>query len=466
MIFEVPTKSVASIKAPAKSSIAIGPFGSRMKSDCYVKNGIAVIRGTNISSGRQFANDFVYITKNKADKLKSSNVFKYDLVFPHRGAIGEVGIVLDENRYVISSSLMKLTCNEEIANPLYVYYFFKSKQGRHELLKNASQVGTPGIGQPLASLRSIELPLPKIETQKAIAHILSTLDDKIELNRRMNRTLEEMAQAIFKSWFVDFDPVRAKAEAKAAGHGKEAIERAAMAVIAGKSIDTLDSLSAETLQTLAHKASLFPDSFQPSELGEIPAGWDVSKLIDNAKIIMGQSPKSKFFNTECIGLPFHQGVTNYGERFPTHKLYSTDGNRIAQENDILCSVRAPVGRINIADQKLVIGRGLSAIRQIDNRQSYLVYFLKYSFKEEDRIGSGTIFNSVRKKDMESIPYVTATNDVVEAFDTHAQSLDSQIAANAAQSRTLTELRDTLLPKLLSGELSVADAQTQTDEVEI
>ena len=197
-----PVVTIESIKSAKKGSIAIGPFGSRMKRDCYVNNGIPVIRGTNITGGSKFVGDFVFITKEKSDTLGSSNVYKYDLVFPHRGAIGEVGIILDDNHYVISSSLMKLTCNREIVNPKFLYYFFKSGFGRHELLKNASQVGTPGIGQPLSSLRSIEFKLPPLSTQNKIEVMLTSLDQKIELNNKINSELENMEKLIYERFLL------------------------------------------------------------------------------------------------------------------------------------------------------------------------------------------------------------------------------------------------------------------------
>ena len=202
------------IAASDRKAVAIGPFGSRMKKDLYVDAGVPVIRGTNITGSREFQGDFVYISDETADELSRANVFEGDLVFPHRGAIGEVGIVPSgEQRYMLSTSLMKFTCDREQADPLFLFYFFRSAKGRYELLKNASQVGTPGIARPLESLRSVELDLPSLPEQQRIAHVLGTLDDKIELNRRMNRTLEAIARAIFKSWFVDFDPVHAKAKA-------------------------------------------------------------------------------------------------------------------------------------------------------------------------------------------------------------------------------------------------------------
>jgi type I restriction enzyme S subunit len=239
-------RPVDEIKASTNGAIAIGPFGSRMKSDLYVANGVPVIRGNNISDTRALVGNFVYVTSKTADELRSSNVFPGDLFFPHRGAIGEVGIVPEHGleRYVLSSSLMKLTCNQDLVDPLFLFYFFRSAAGRHELLKNSSTVGTPGIGQPLSSLRSILVPVPTMQEQRVIAHILGTLDDKIELNRRMNETLEAMTRALFQSWFVDFDPVRAKAAGRDPGLPK-------------------------------YLAAQFPHHFQDSELGQIPEGWRV-----------------------------------------------------------------------------------------------------------------------------------------------------------------------------------------------
>jgi type I restriction enzyme, S subunit len=241
--------TVDEIKADDERAIAIGPFGSRMKADVYVSKGVPVIRGKNISDTRALIGDFVFVSTETADELKSCNVYVDDLVFPHRGAIGEVGIVPDDGggRYMLSTSLMKLTCRRDIIDPLFVFYFFRSPLGRDALLQYASTVGTPGIGQPLTSLRSIRVPVPPLPEQHAIAHILGTLDDKIEMNRRMNETLEAMARALFKSWFVDFDPVRAKAEGRDPGLPK-------------------------------HLADLFPARLRNSELGEIPVGWEIVPL--------------------------------------------------------------------------------------------------------------------------------------------------------------------------------------------
>jgi len=201
--------------ADVPSAIAIGPFGSRMKADCYVPKGVPVIRGTNISDSRAWKGDWVYVSDETADSMLNCNVTSGDLVFPHRGSIGEVAIVpSDETRYMLSTSLMKFTANKNRAYPIFLFYYFRSPNGRHEILRFSSQVGTPGIGQPLSSLKQFLVLLPPLREQEAIATILSALDDKIGLNRRMNATLEAMARAIFKDWFVDFGPTRAKAEGR------------------------------------------------------------------------------------------------------------------------------------------------------------------------------------------------------------------------------------------------------------
>lgn len=305
----------------------------------------------------------------------------------------------------------------------------------------------------------IKLNVPPLSEQKAIAHILGSLDDKIELNRRMNVTLEEMAQALFKSWFVDFDPVLDNALVAGNSIPDEFAERAKSRhqALACPRANPHRQANRET-------AKLFPEAFQHTEeLGWIPKGWEVSTIVARAHLTMGQSPPSDHYNKEGNGLPFHQGVTNYGKRFPKHEQYSTGGNRYAEKGDILFSVRAPVGRINISDCSIIIGRGLSALRHKKNYQSFLLYFLKHVFQKEDSIGSGTIFNSVNKKQLENLPYIAPTDDLAKTFNHIANSLDEKITSNATQTQTLANIRDTLLPKLISGKLRIPDVKKLTEK---
>lgn len=230
--------------------VGIGPFGSSIKVETFVPFGIPIISGQHLKGSRLEDNTYNYISEAHADRLKNANVFRGDVIFTHAGNIGQVAYIPDESkydRYILSQRQFYMRCNNEFVIPQFIVYFFKSHLGQHKLLSNASQVGVPSIAQPVSSLRRIEIPLPPLPEQHAIAHILGTLDDKIELNRRMNETLEAMARALFKSWFVDFDPVRAKAEGRDTGLPPEI-------------------------------SDLFPDEFEDSELGEIPKGWGVRTL--------------------------------------------------------------------------------------------------------------------------------------------------------------------------------------------
>lgn len=251
--------------------------------------------------------------------------------------------------------------------------------------------------------------LPPLPTQRKIAAILSAYDDLIENNNRRIRILEEMAQLIYREWFVKF---------RFPGHEK---------------VRMVDS-----------------------ELGPIPEGWEVKRLGDICDIVMGQSPNSKHYNTRGEGLPFHQGVSNFNSRYPTHEVYCTIDKRKAHTGDILFSVRAPVGRINIADRELVIGRGLAAIRHKLGLQSFLFYQLKAIFKEEDLIGNGAIFNSITKQDLFNIKVIVPTNGVDHNFNSSIESVDQLILNLTRKNTILRRTRDLLLPKLISGELDVED----------
>ncbi|MDD3043816.1 MAG: restriction endonuclease subunit S, partial [Methanosarcinaceae archaeon] len=190
------------------TSISMGPFGSDIKTSNFVSDGVPIIRGGNLVDGKFHDEDFVYLTEEKADSLKNSNAFPEDIVFTHRGTLGQVGLIPHDSkypRYVVSQSQMRITCDKTKTDPKFVYYFFLSPIGQNELLSNTSTTGVPAISRPLSSLKKVIIPLPPLPVQKKIAAILSSLDDKIELNTRMNNVLEEIARALFRRWFVEFE---------------------------------------------------------------------------------------------------------------------------------------------------------------------------------------------------------------------------------------------------------------------
>ncbi len=443
--------------------ITIGPFGSRMKSDAYVESGVPVIRGTNLTGSKKFSGDWVFITEKLAKQLENCCVSNGDLVFPHRGSIGEVGLVDNQfPQYMMSSSLMKLRCNPNIADSEFIYYFFKSHQGRYELLKNASQVGTPGIGQPLTSLKNIEIKLPSLGEQRKIAKILSDLDDKIHINNQINQTLESIAQALFKSWFVDFDPVRAKIAAKQ--EGKDA-ELAAMCAISGKSEIELQQMAEDDFAALRATAALFPDGLVESELGEVPKGWEVSTVGEQVQTVGGGTPSTK--NADFWDDGIHYWTTPKDLSNLTDKILLNTERKITDaglkkissgllpKDTVLMSSRAPVGYLALSKIEVAINQGYIAILpNMKYSAEYLIQWCEANMAEIKGRASGTTFQEISKKNFREISFVCPDDKVVVSYTKTVKTLYDEITSKAKENQSLINLRDTLLPKLMSGEISL------------
>ena len=259
-----------------------------------------------------------------------------------------------------------------------------------------------------------DFPIPYLKSRHKIAAVLSAYDDLIENNTCRIRILEEMARTIYREWFVEF---------RFPGYEQ------------GEMVE--------------------------SELGLIPQEWEVKQLGEMCHVIMGLSPKSEFYNETGDGLPFHQGVTDFGERFPMDRVYCTIQKRVAEADDILFSVRAPVGRINIANKKVVIGRGLSAIRSKNGNQAFLLQQLKDRFQEEDTMGSGVIFNAIRKTDLLGIPLLTPPESVIGKFEEIVNLIFAELANLTAKNANLRQTRNLLLPKLISGEIDISELHIDT-----
>jgi type I restriction enzyme S subunit len=189
-------------------------------------------------------------------------------------------------------------------------------------------------------------------------------------------------------------------------------------------------------------------------VGGVPEGWARRPLGELGHVLMGQSPESKFDNKTGEGLPFHQGVSDFGDRFVANQIFTTANSRIANAGDILCSVRAPVGRLNITLDKIVIGRGVAAVRSVSGNQSFLFHQLRTHFFKEDLIGTGAIFASVTKAEFENQRFVTPDMDLIRAFEEVSEPIDEQLRTLFLQNQKRRAARDLLLPRLMSGEMSV------------
>ena len=296
-------------------------------------------------------------------------------------------------------SIMGFIPYDKISDVRFVKYSFDLLQRD---CKQISQ-GTAQDNLSWEKLSMIEFPCPPIETQRQIADILSAYDDLIENNQKQIKLLEEAAQRLYKEWFVDLH---------------------------------------------------FPGCEQTKLIDGVPEGWKNNILSDIADISMGQSPKSEFYNDKKDGLPFHQGVGSYGNRFVIDNVYTTSYTRIAEPDSILFSVRAPVGRLNRTKNRIVIGRGLSAINHKKGCQGYLFYLLKNKFFKDNILGNGSIFASISKDELANQKLIIPTDSLVERFNSQVKSIDDKIDILDSQNELLKETRDRLLPKLMSGEIEV------------
>ena len=254
-----------------------------------------------------------------------------------------------------------------------------------------------------SKLLSLRFSIPDLAVQKKIAEVLSAYDELIENNQRRITLLEGAARELYREWFVRLR---------------------------------------------------FPGHQDTEIVDGAPKGWTTRALGEIADITMGQSPKSIYYNEIGDGLPFHQGVTDFGNRFPSHRVYCTVENRMASPGDLLFSVRAPVGRINVTLDRVVIGRGIAAIRSNKHQQSLLFYALKSQFFREDMLGVGAIFAAIKKQDLSRVRLMQPDDEVTHRFMDLIEPVDSKIKKLHLMIESLSQARDLLLPRLMSGELTV------------
>ena len=388
----------------ALHKVATITMGTSPKGTTYNHEGIGL---PLLNGPTEFGDIHPHCTLYTTDSKKECRTG--DLIFCVRASTGRMNWA--DQTYSLGRGVCSIR-GETLGDTKYIRYCIEWKL--NSLLNLAG-------GSTFSNLTKDEIrnfPIPYWETRHKIAAILSTYDDLIENNSCRIKILEEMERVIYREWFVEF---------RFPGHeGVEMVE---------------------------------------SELGLIPQGWEAKQLGETCHVIMGLSPKSEFYNEAGDGLPFHQGVTDFGKRFPTDRVYCTIQKRVAEADDILFSVRAPVGRINIASKKIVIGRGLSAIRSKNGNQMFLLQQLKDRFQEEDTMGSGAIFNAIRKTDLLGIPLLTPTESMIGKFEEIINPIFAELANLILKNTNLCQTRDLLLPKLISGELDVSELDIDADRIE-
>ena len=361
--------------------------------------GLKCIRIQDISQGKNY-DEWGFTETNEKDRKKFL-LKKNDLLIARTGAtVGVSKFIKEDTEAVYNNGTIRLRLEKSL-NPRFVYYIFQTK-GFLQYIDNISCVATqPNLR--IEGLLRFTIPDYSIEKQNAIVKTLSTFDDLIENNNKRIKLLKQMAENLYKEWFVRF---------RFPGFGDVEFENG------------------------------------------IPKGWKIEILSDIADIIMGQSPESENYNTNCVGLPFHQGVGSYGDFYLIDGVYSTRGNRIAEANSIIFSVRAPVGRINITLNKIILGRGVAGINSVKGYNAYLLWMLKNQFQQEDIIGNGSIFASVTKKELFGFKILMPNEDLIQKFDSIVSGIESVMRKISLINSNLEKQRDMLLPRLMSGKLEV------------
>jgi len=426
-----------------------------------LRNGLTrpkAVRGSGvkmINMGELFANerignlpmDRVPVT----DKELSVNaVYPGDLLFARQSLVlsgaGKCSLFIEDKEPVVfESHLIRCRLDRAKADGGFYSYYFRSTSGRAKIESIVEQVSAAGIrGSDLAKL---EVAHPPLTTQKAIAHILGTLDDKIELNRKTNETLEAMAKALFKSWFVDFDPVRAKAEGRPTG------------------------LPAEI-------NDLFPDSFEDSELGEIPSGWEVKSAGTQYDVSIGKTPprkESQWFSTSHADMPW-LSIRDLGEvgvyadktsERLTREAVDRFNVKIVPANTVVLSFKLTIGRVAITGGEMLTNEAIAHFSPlVKGAGSEYTYCLLSQYDYHSLGSTSSIATAVNSQILREMPLVVPPEISARAFCDATASIFSSIKCGQQETRCLSDLRDALLPKLISGEIRIPDAEKMLEEVGI
>jgi type I restriction enzyme S subunit len=398
---------------------------------------VPFIRGGDIENGRILMNQLRTISRPISEQYRRTLLNGGELLVSLVGNPGQVAIAppsLAGANIARQVGLVRLRADVDTR---FVSYFLRSPVGQQAL--GAQSLGSVQQVINLRDLKRVIVPLPPLPEQKRIAHILGTLDDKIDLNRRMNATLEGISRAIFKSWFVDFDPVRQRA--------------------AGKQPVGMD----------AQTAALFPDSLEDSEIGESPKGWMVQPISELTEIAGGSTPSTRepqFWEDGVHHWATPKDLSNLTvpvlldtERRLTVSGVAQITSGLLPIGTVLLSSRAPIGYLAIVETPVAINQGFIAMKPKDGVSN--LFLLRWTAASHDEIVSranGSTFLEISKSNFRPIPAVRPTQAVMDAFHERAFSLFRRVVACERESRSLAALRDTLLPKLLSGELRVPEAE--------
>ena len=375
--------------------IAMGPFGSNIKVECFVDDGIPVLNGSNLNGFFLTEDSFRYVTEEKADSLGRANAHRGDIVITHRGTLGQIVCIPETSkydRYVISQSQFRVKCNEKVL-PEYLVYYFHTAIGQHKLLSNASQVGVPALARASTTFQKIEVEIPDIKTQQKVVSVLNAIEAKINVNRSINENLAVLLQTVYQEWFGDVD---------------KASKQGVLSDICSYSKDRV-AVSELDVGTYFSTENMLPRKAGSTEATSLPT--------------MPQT-------TAC-----HKGDTLISNIRPYFKKIVYCEDECGCSTDVLCFM--------------------------PNQPQYSAYLFSTLYADKFFAfmvtgAKGTKMPRGDKQQIMTYPIVMPSEVALAEFNTIALPLIKQIYSNRAENKRLSLLRDTLLPKVMSGELDVSE----------
>lgn len=421
------------------ASLQTGPFGSQLHASDYVPSGIPVIPTEAIGRRSIISGTLPQVSEGTAARLSRHVLRPGDILFARRGvqATGLSAIVTERHAGALcSTGAIRLRLSSADLDPQFVSFWLSAPRSIEWIKAHAVGGVMPNVNESVLRLLTIEF--PEIGEQRAIATLLSAMDEKIELNSEVNQKLEQLANALFKSWFVEFDPVTAKRD------GRTPI---------GVSTEAVD---------------LFPSHFEESELGPIPQGWRPSTIGAEVTVVGGSTPSTnepRFWNGEvCWVTPrdlsrLDDPVVLDTERHITQEGLGQISSGLLPVGTVLLSSRAPIGYIAIAEVPVAVNQGFIAMKCDKQLSSHFALnWAQENLNEVLSRAGGTTFAEISKAAFRPIPLVVPPPEVLGVFDATVAPLYAMRVANVRESRTLAELRDTLISPLLSGELTIRSAE--------
>ena len=445
-----------------------GKTPKKMGFDGFHDTGYPVLSAKHVKTdglanidGLRFSNEKMY------QKWMKVEVQEGDIILTSEAPMGEVFYIDGKTKYVLGQRVFGLRPKKDLIDPLYLLAWLTSKNGQEQLVARSS--GSTVLGIKQSELLKIDVDVPPKDFQLVIAKNRYDLSEKIELNRQTNQTLEHIAQAIYKSWFVDFEPTRAKIAAKQKGQDPE---RAAMAAISGLSI-TLDnekaagavkSLEQLSPQQLKATAALFPDALVDSELGEIPKGWEVKSLSEIIEVVGGGTPKRSeelYWNGDIPWFSMKDApslsdvfVIDTVEKITELGLQKSS-TKLLPVGTTIITARGTVGKLALVGTPMCMNQSCYGVIGVEGVGAYFNYFnLREAISTLQRNTHGAVFDTITTQTFESYSMSICAGELISKYEEFVTPMMHKIKMNRREINTLSTMRDVLLPKLLSGELNV------------